>query len=156
MRIDPIHHLVADTNVVHPGKPGRPPSDRTHPRPHYPRNHSPPLDTGPASGKPIPAKTDQPNWLTHDRSNPHSYWAPTAPDHPTARSDGYTVAAGCPPVVWGIFASLFDPAASAYVADVAPPELRTEAFGLKRLVNNASFARRLSSRMRRPAFEFSE
>jgi len=43
-------------------------------------------------------------------------------------------------VVWGIFSSLFDPAASAYVADVAPPELRTEAFGLKRLVNNASFA----------------
>ena len=30
-------------------------------------------------------------------SNPHTYWAPTAPDDPTARSDGYTAAAACPP-----------------------------------------------------------
>ena len=43
-------------------------------------------------------------------------------------------------VAWGVVSSLFDPAASAYVAGVAPPEVRTEAFGLKRLVNNASFA----------------
>src|SRR5207247_11193308 len=48
LRIDPIHHHVADTTVVDPGKPGHPPSDRTHPRPHYPRNHSPPLDLTPA------------------------------------------------------------------------------------------------------------
>jgi MFS family permease len=43
-------------------------------------------------------------------------------------------------VVWAVFSSLFDPAASGYVADVAPPDLRTEAFALKRLVNNAAFA----------------
>src|SRR6266849_3105120 len=69
LRIDPIHHLVADTNVVHPGKPGHPPSDRTDTAPHHPRNHSPPLDNGPASGKPILAKTDQSNGLTHDSLN---------------------------------------------------------------------------------------
>src|SRR3990172_2911208 len=49
-------------------------------------------------------------------------------------------------VVWGIISSLFDPAASAYVADVAPPELRTEAFGLKRLRKNNSFAPRAPPR----------
>lgn len=43
-------------------------------------------------------------------------------------------------VVWAVFSSLFDPAASAYIADVSEPELRTEAFALKRLVNNAAFA----------------
>jgi MFS family permease len=43
-------------------------------------------------------------------------------------------------VAWGVFSSLFDPAAAGYVADVVGPELRTEAFGIKRLVNNASFA----------------
>src|SRR6266851_5023896 len=60
LRIDPIHHLVADTNVVHPGKPGHPPSDRTDTAPHHPRNHSPPLDNDPASGKPIPGNGDGP------------------------------------------------------------------------------------------------
>lgn len=43
-------------------------------------------------------------------------------------------------VAWGVFASLFDPAASAYIADVVRSELRTEAYGIKRLVNNAAFA----------------
>lgn len=41
---------------------------------------------------------------------------------------------------WGIANSVFEPAAAAYVTDVAPPELRTEAFGLWRVANNAFFA----------------
>jgi MFS family permease len=43
-------------------------------------------------------------------------------------------------VAWGVSSSLFDPAAAGYIADVVAPELRTEAYGIKRLVNNASFA----------------
>ena len=42
--------------------------------------------------------------------------------------------------VWALFTSMFDPAASAYVIDVVAPGLRTEAFGLQRIVANASFA----------------
>ncbi len=43
-------------------------------------------------------------------------------------------------VGWAIFSSLFDPAAQGYIADVVTPALRTEAYALKRLVNNAAFA----------------
>jgi MFS family permease len=43
-------------------------------------------------------------------------------------------------VVWGLFSSLFDPAAAAYVADVVEDDLRTEAYGVQRIVANASFA----------------
>ena len=42
-------------------------------------------------------------------------------------------------VIWGIGNAVFEPAAGALVADVAPEELRTEAFGLWRVVNNAGF-----------------
>jgi MFS family permease len=43
-------------------------------------------------------------------------------------------------VAWGIFNSVFEPAAGAYVADVVEPGLRTEAFGLWRVMANAGFA----------------
>ena len=43
-------------------------------------------------------------------------------------------------VAWGVFASLFDPAAGAYIADVVGPALRHRGYGIKRLVNNAAFA----------------
>lgn len=43
-------------------------------------------------------------------------------------------------VLWAAFSSVFDPAASAYVADVVDPGLRTEAYGIARVVGNASFA----------------
>jgi MFS family permease len=43
-------------------------------------------------------------------------------------------------VAWGLFNSVFEPAAGAYVADVVEPGLRTEAFGLWRVMANAGFA----------------
>lgn len=43
-------------------------------------------------------------------------------------------------VAWGMFNSVFEPAAGAYVADVVEPGLRTEAFGLWRVMANAGFA----------------
>jgi MFS family permease len=43
-------------------------------------------------------------------------------------------------VAWGIFNNVFEPAAGAYVADVVEPGLRTEAFGLWRVMGNAGFA----------------
>ncbi len=43
-------------------------------------------------------------------------------------------------LLWGLGYGVFEPAAGAFVTDVAPRELRTEAFGLWRVVNNAGFA----------------
>ena len=43
-------------------------------------------------------------------------------------------------LVWGLGYGVFEPAAGAFVTDVAPKRLRTEAFGLWRVVNNAGFA----------------
>ena len=48
--------------------------------------------------------------------------------------------AGALVVVWALFSSAFDPTSSAYVSDVVEPELRTEGFGLQRVVANAAFA----------------
>ena len=42
-------------------------------------------------------------------------------------------------LLWGIGNAIFEPAAGAVVADVAPRELRTEAYGLLHVVNNAGF-----------------
>ena len=42
-------------------------------------------------------------------------------------------------VLWGVGNAVFEPAAGAVVADVAPRELRTEAYGLLHVVNNAGF-----------------
>ena len=42
-------------------------------------------------------------------------------------------------VLWGIGNAVFEPAAGALVADVSPRELRTEAYGLLHVVNNAGF-----------------
>lgn len=42
--------------------------------------------------------------------------------------------------LWAIFFSFMRPAMSAYVVDVTEPEQRTEAFGIFRLVSNATFA----------------
>jgi MFS family permease len=42
-------------------------------------------------------------------------------------------------VLWGVGNAVFEPAAGAIVADVAPRELRTEAYGLLHVVNNAGF-----------------
>lgn len=49
---------------------------------------------------------------------------------------GYLILSG----FFGLFNSLFHPAASAMVADVTPPEHRTEAFGLLRMGNNIGAA----------------
>ena len=43
-------------------------------------------------------------------------------------------------LLWGIGNAIFEPAAGAVVADVAPRGLRTEAYGLLHVVNNAGFA----------------
>jgi MFS family permease len=43
-------------------------------------------------------------------------------------------------IAWSIFNGVFEPAAGAYVADVVEPGLRTEAFGLWRVMGNAGFA----------------
>jgi MFS family permease len=43
-------------------------------------------------------------------------------------------------VAWGLFNNVFEPAAAAYVTDVTEPGLRTEAFGLWRVVANGGFA----------------
>jgi MFS family permease len=42
-------------------------------------------------------------------------------------------------MIWGAGYGVFEPAAGALVADVSTEELRTEAFGLWRVVNNAGF-----------------
>lgn len=42
--------------------------------------------------------------------------------------------------IWGIVSAGIRPAARAYVTDVVPPALRVEAFGIERLVGNATFA----------------
>ena len=42
-------------------------------------------------------------------------------------------------LVWGFGNAVFEPAAGALVADVAPAKLRTEAYGLLHVVNNAGF-----------------
>ena len=42
-------------------------------------------------------------------------------------------------VAWGAGFAVFEPAAGALVADVAKPELRTEAYGVWRVANNAGF-----------------
>ena len=43
-------------------------------------------------------------------------------------------------LVWSLCTGVFGPAASAYVADVVEPELRTEAYGLWRIANNGAMA----------------
>lgn len=43
-------------------------------------------------------------------------------------------------IAWATFNSIFEPAAGAYVTDVIEPGLRTEAFGLWRVMANAGFA----------------
>jgi len=43
-------------------------------------------------------------------------------------------------VLLGVFGSLFFPAAAAYVADVVPPELRTEGYGLYRVFQSGGIA----------------
>jgi MFS family permease len=42
--------------------------------------------------------------------------------------------------VWALTNGIFEPAVGAYIADVAPSELRTEAYGVQRVVSNAFFA----------------
>ena len=42
-------------------------------------------------------------------------------------------------LVWGAGFAVFEPAAGALVADVSRPDLRTEAYGIWRVVNNAGF-----------------
>jgi MFS family permease len=43
-------------------------------------------------------------------------------------------------LVWSFCTGMFQPAASAYVADVVEPELRNEAYGLWRIANNGAMA----------------